>query len=423
MESNHKHIDDLLREKFSSFEGEIPLSDWNAIEARLDNRKRLAWFWWAAAGLLLVACVSFFTIYFSSKSKTTIATKTIVVKDKNIQQAEPSTNNKSEKSQIQLESNPVKGAIKKVENTSVNSSNYVNPVKEINNNFTSPELIQTTSNIEFVSLKSIFPVLFLFDNHFDPKMVASLNLQRPEPLKIDDKESKLSFEIGLNLSPALGKDAIRSNKDRLNWINSSYFNSIKGSSSIGNGFNSGLNLQINYGSKWYLRTGMYSTKYTSSKNYNYTINSFPNVTNSGIQGYMPIAPETVSYSGVSTIKFVSVPVLIGNRIVLKNSFGFESKLGLNISKYTQSSGKTVDPTYLLLTNTDGNNSIKKWNTGASVSVGLFYKTKNNLIFTVEPNFSTLTGSAYKKDYPVKTIFYNYGINLNVNYLIKKGGKQ
>jgi hypothetical protein len=120
---------------------------------------------------------------------------------------------------------------------------------------------------------------------------------------------------------------------------------------------------------------------------------------------------------------VSVPVLIGNRIVLKNSFGFESKLGLNISKYTQSSGKTVDPTYLLLTNTDGNNSIKKWNTGASVSVGLFYKTKNNLIFTVEPNFSTLTGSAYKKDYPVKTIFYNYGINLNVNYLIKKGGKQ
>ena len=47
--------------------------------------------------------------------------------------------------------------------------------------------------------------------------------------------------------------------------------------------------------------------------------------------------------------------------------------------------------------------------------------KNNLIFTVEPNFSTLIGSAQRKDYAVKTRKYNYGINLNVNYVLK-GGK-
>jgi hypothetical protein len=55
----------------------------------------------------------------------------------------------------------------------------------------------------------------------------------------------------------------------------------------------------------------------------------------------------------------------------------------------------------------------------SISTGLFYKTNKNLIFTFEPNFATMLVSANPKNNPVKTRYYNYGINLNVNYIFKR----
>ena len=114
--------------------------------------------------------------------------------------------------------------------------------------------------------------------------------------------------------------------------------------------------------------------------------------------------------------------MVGNRAYINKRNGIESKVGINVSKLWSAQGQVVNPTFLNLEEINSNNSIKNWNTGLSISTGWFYKPNNNLIFTVEPNFSMLLSSAKVKDYPVKTSYYNYGINLNLNYVIGGNNK-
>ena len=111
--------------------------------------------------------------------------------------------------------------------------------------------------------------------------------------------------------------------------------------------------------------------------------------------------------------------MVGNRTYFTKNMGLETKAGITLSRLVGSTGKTINPTYLTLETIDSNNTIKKWNSGLTISTGLFYKTNNNLIFTLEPYFSTLLSSANTKDYPVKSRYYNYGINVNINYILKR----
>ena len=53
-------MDNLLKDKFLSFEGDIPMSDWFAIEEKLDKKRRFAWIGWAAVPLIIIVALSFY---------------------------------------------------------------------------------------------------------------------------------------------------------------------------------------------------------------------------------------------------------------------------------------------------------------------------------------------------------------------------
>ena len=56
-------MDNLLKDKFLSFEGDIPMSDWFAIEEKLDKKRRFAWIGWAAVPLIIIVALSFYLFF------------------------------------------------------------------------------------------------------------------------------------------------------------------------------------------------------------------------------------------------------------------------------------------------------------------------------------------------------------------------
>lgn len=405
-------MDDLLKDKFLSFEGDIPMSDWFAIEEKLDKKRRFAWIWWAALPLLIIAGLGFYSL-FIDKQEDTLTKNSITQKTKSKQEV---TFNENKKSDI-VNSTPL-FADKKVKRTDLKSQKPIsktNFIPEI-------EITETKTVSEFI-FESITlsgkPLSELWTYKYITPAVEKIKDLEPVSKKTR-KPGILSFEFGVNLAPAMGLDAIKENKN--NWINRHYFSSIEGSSSLGSGFNNGIHAQMNIGNHWYIRQGIYSSTYSVYNNYNYTIDSFPTVTvGTGIDKgpYRPLNPneiEHIQYSGKASVKYLSLPLFVGNRFNFNKKIGLETKIGVNLSRLLSAQGKTVNPTYLSLEDINSNNTIKKWNTGLTISTGLFYKPNNKFIFTAEPTFSTLLGSARNKDYPVKTRYYNYGFNLNVNYI-------
>jgi len=426
-----QHIDDLLRDKFLSFEGDIPMSDWSTIEDKLNKKRRFAWLWWAAIPLLLIGSISFYTfinhyqpisltLHTKEQLKQDLSSKNQTIENSATNSSQINNNSDIQNSNIDA-SHPLKSKAGHSQEISKSQTTNSDNPNSTNSNLPLPLISEISSYINLIDNieMALKPVHFnkLIESN-QTEMAGWLNLERPR----NPKKLNLSFEFGLNISPAMGIDAIKDNRSKM--IHRSYFSSIAGSSSLGNGFNNGLNAQVNLNKNWFLRSGLYSCNYSVYHNFNYSISEGPAINNKNdvIIGYFPIPTENISYNGKSSIKYLSLPVQFGNRTYFSKVFGLESKLGFNFSHLLSASGQSVNPTFLNLESINSNNSIRKWNSGVTISTGLFYKTKNNLIFTVEPNFSALLGSTKSKNYPVKTSYYNYGINLNINYVLKGGKK-
>ena len=387
------------------------MSDWFAIEEKLNKKRRFVWIWWAALPLLIVASLTIYSLLI--KKDLTTFNKTITV------QKEKTPPDLIVKKEITID---------KIISQPSNSSNYnmgkrVAPISEtiiFNTNNNSKIGPIETNNIRTYLPESIYLTSKTLGNLWKISLpIVEIIIESKLPKPNTKKPKLFSYEFGINLSPAMGIDAIKQNKS--NWINHNYFSSIANSSSLGSGFNNGVHAQINIRKNWFIRQGIYSTTYSVYNNFDYTITEFTNtLVGKGITGYGPLNPSDyihIQQSGKASIKYISLPLLVGNRTYINKNWGIESKIGVNVSRLWNAKGQIVNPTYLNLEDINSNNSIKKWNTGLSISSGVFIKTNNNLIFTVEPNFSTLLSSARSKDYPVKTRYYNYGINVNLNYIL------
>jgi hypothetical protein len=292
-----QHMDDLLRDKFLSFEGDIPMSDWSAIEDKLNKKKRFAWLWWAAIPLLLIGSISFYALLNQDSSNNFVKQseikerKEIVKENHVIDNSEPTTPSTSENLEIKKSGNRLNNSKKGVQVSEADNSNNQKTNKEklfTEETDLAPVLIQpTVSNSNSSEIIEMFnkPVQFNkvpFLNHTE--LAGFLTLEKPKA----PKKLNLAFEVGLNLSPAMGMDAIKENRSKM--IHRSYFSSIAGSSSLGNGFNTGINAQVNLNKNWFIRSGLYSSNYSVYHNFNYTITEAPgiNAANDAIIGYLLI---------------------------------------------------------------------------------------------------------------------------------------
>ncbi len=407
MSTEHHHIDDLLKAKFLAFEVDVPASDWFAIEEKLNNKRRYGWIWWAALPLLIVSSLGLYVCMNTSSNKKTEFTK--------IKPIERLMEAKNVKPSIDINLTPAPTAKLKT---------YPNKSLLLPNKTAANELNTETENTHTTQL--VFESILLNSKSFgyfwkqSSPTVDPLKESLPL-LKKSKKTLKFGIEFGINLAPTMGLDAITKNNS--NYLNREYLNHVGNSSSLGSGFNNGLHAQLNIGEKWFIRSGVYSSTYKVDHAYDFVVTEAPNVTiGQGITYYIPLNPSDyrhIKQEGGTSVTYISIPLCIGNRYGFAKNWGMESKIGFNLSNLRKSDGQIVNPTYLNLEDINGNNSIKKWAKGLTISSGVYYKTNNNLIFTVEPNYSTLLGSAQVKDYPVKTRFYNYGVNVNINYILGK----
>ncbi|NUM31964.1 MAG: outer membrane beta-barrel protein [Bacteroidetes bacterium] len=405
MSKGDLNIDNILKDRLSSFEGKIPLSDWNIIEKKLNRRKRIFIFYWSSITLLLL--IGSFVLYNSATKNY----KEYNLKTENLRTfkkpIEKNTLNKEIENKIVLK-------YPKTEKNNKNSNLNSIATETYNSN-------EQKSNIgiEYIQLDLISKFVSDLYNFNMSSIEKSKILNLNKPIYNSNKSNcKFSIEIGVNFSPSIGMEAIKENAKMNKFINHSYFNAIAGSSSFGNGMNNGLNMQINYNKKWFISSGINFKEYSVYHSFDYTISEFPNVDIlQGILKYLPKSPENVKYEGKGLLKFINIPLLFGYRHYFTPSLGIESKTGINLSKFSTGQGKSVNPTYLHLEDYSREN-IRNWSKGYTLSTGIFYKSKRNFIFTLEPNYSSMIGSAYKKSYPVKNRLYNYGLNFNINYIIK-----
>ncbi len=408
MSDQRNHIDHLLRDKFLSFEGNIPVSDWNAIADKLESKRRIGWIWWAAIPLIVISGLSYLLV--KNHHLATLKFKTI-----NTPSAKVTPYVKADQPELLQNEVKTKSFHKKPKNITGSPAK----VMELNK---AKSLMEETYPLAFEGLNMVqigVHNLFAF-TQAELQKNPELNLPKPE---FKHKTPKV-IEFGASFSPTAGLDAIKGNGSNL--LNRNFFNAVNGSSSFGNGYNNGIHVQLNLNKNWFIRQGLYGSAYSVMHDFNYTITESPHITDGkGIVYYNPLLPseyEHIKASNKASVKYVSLPLTFGYRHYIKPNFGLESKFGLNLSRLVGVEGMDVNPTHLNLESLNSNNSIKKWTNGVSFSSGLFFKTNNNLIFTVEPNFSTQIGSARTKNYPVKTRFYNYGVNFNINYILNRKSK-
>jgi hypothetical protein len=417
LNNNSNHIDTILKDKFQSFEGDIPMSDWLLIEEKLNKKSRPIWIWWAAIPLLIIAGWSFYLLNIEKSENTSPSISSIPT----------------------IQHKPFDSLIKKKESA---SGPIVNKEIEVKTKIQNSEHNFGAKSPSYIPGPIVTPFkqqIGLFENNLpemgqyefgifvikEPIFVWAIEtpqvtyLPSIEFIRNNTKKSRpFSFEFGMSMAPAFGLDDLKANKS--NFIHKSYFSSIANSSSLGGGANCGIHLQMNFGKHWFVRQGIYASNFSVSNNYNYTITEGPMVNKLGIYDYFKLDPdkvEHIQFSGLSSIKYLTMPMSIGNRTYFNTKFGLESKVGLNIARLLTASGKTVNPTDLGLESINSNHSIKKWNSGLSISSGVFYKPNNSFIFTVEPNFTTLLSSARNNTYPIKAKYYNFGLNFNLNYVI------
>lgn len=425
MSEERFHIDNILKDRFSSFEVDLPVSDWGIIESRLIKRRRkLIAFWATFAFIFLSGIFVVLNLYLKNQSLNQDL-RTSSVEENNTVNTFPGADSNSGTKKVDSQHTIVepiqqtkgnsnkKGYSHKENNVKGSKQSSVEAIDENN------RLNSTLSSHEFLEIDMHSKELITVqnqvqENNYTPLATGILEISKPTVKK--PKAFIHSIEMGIITMPLYGNDRINSNRPLS--IHKDYFSAIRGSSSSESQISNGAHIQLEFAGNWFLRTGFITGTFNVHNNYNYFVNSVPRLNeHMEITNYIPIPEYQVVHQGKYTVRYSGIPLSVGKRIYFSNNWGLETRVGLNIYRLQGFDGKTVHPTNLELVSPESNNSLKKWNSGLTISAGYFYKTKKNFIFTVEPNFSTLLGSATNKGYPVKTTYYNYGLSLNVNYII------
>jgi len=442
---NLQHIDDLLKrasqEPANAFVND---SDWDIIEKKLERRKIRIYAIWVFLALV-VASTSLFIL----NSSRTSQNKQRVVNTESSQTDYIHTTNKTEI--LASDDYTLSEEVTETENAGdiKRSSEYKQPTVEMNNQ-SSENIVDQSSHQQEVSntsnqfMPSSFKELFSSKTlvqrstpnfsvnlEYTPTVLVKLSrLDRTASAieqAINKKTASNYFEIGYSFTPSISSKMLGENSSLSGLINKDYYDKVAANESSAFASSTGINIQYHTKTPFYVSSGLYMTQRTESVDYNYLIDSAPAInatTFAEIDGYFPIVPESVVYTGSNSYHFVEIPLNIGYKQAISRNFEMRTEMGVSYLALLNMRGKKSDATFLRLRDITELN-LRTRNIAASISSGIYYNT-SRFALGVEPTFSvnlnSMTSSAYQNELdqnvtgnPIQVRPYNCGLNISTDF--------
>ena len=408
-----KQIDSILKKAVADvqFNGVVQSSDWDAIEKKLNNRKRRITALWSFVGLIFFSSVITYLVYDNpSKVALQIDNRTDIPENKPLDTKV---------------GNPISIDLP-IEKTTNNLISKIHPTdKIVLNNAVIPKNDLKLSNShhdEFIiKIKSkAIKAISLEQQDFDFEKIIIYPISNVEKSN-NIKSSFKGWEYGLSFTPSVSNKIIQENNSLSGLINRNY-NQYIGSqekSSFANNF--GINLSYHISSKIFISSGLYLTQRSEYLNYKYTITEFPIVTNGEITDYAslnPLAYVNVNHIGSNLYHFIEIPLNFGYKQSISSNFEIRSQFGVSLLSLTKLDGKKGNFLNLQLedlTDLKFNNH----NIATTIKSGLYFN-KPRFNIGVEPSYSiNLNSLTDSKTSALNTRPYSYGINLISNIKIFK----
>mgnify|MGYP000845550635 FL=1 len=448
---NLQHIDNLLKRA-----SQVPAnalvndSDWTVVEKRLKQRKNRIFFMWFFLALVSTSVGVGSLLYYNQATPLPLVKETT---DKNIdlsnQYQSTETHKDISKStiadDIDIQSEPKSNLsnisqAKSIQTTPVLPASSLDPIIiETLEDIASPPRVAITptvvSNLVSISIPRNFS--FTTKNILDPKNFSNLNWDIIHPTEdlafVSNTKAKSQikptpptkgyWEVGFAFTPSISNKLESENEALAGLINRNYYKFVADGEKSSFSSSLGFNFQYHTNQRWYIASGLFFSQRSESLDYNYIITEFPLITNTKINGYVPILdPEnhiTVNYQGSNSYHFIEIPLNVGFKQPISPKFEIRSQVGVSYMALQKRNGKKGNFTTLELkdlTKLDLNTR----NIAANIKSGLYYNTPR-LAIGLEPMFGmNLNSLNNEATSAIKTKPYSYGINLTTNIkLIKR----
>ena len=448
---NLQHIDNLLKRA-----SQVPAnalvndSDWTVVEKRLKQRKNRIFFMWFFLALVSTSVGVGSLLHYNQATPLPLVKETT---DKNIDLSNQYQSTETHKDisestiadDIDIQSEPKSNLsnisqTKSIQTTPVLPASSLDPIIiETLEDIASPPRVAITPTVVSNLVSISIPRNFSFTSKYilDPKNTSSLNWDIIHPTEdltnVSNTKAKSKikptpttkgyWEVGFAFTPSISNKLESENKARAGLINRNYYNFIADGEKSSFSNSLGLNFQYHTNQRWYIASGLFFSQRSESLDYNYIITEFPLVTNTKINGYVPILdPEnhiTVNYQGSNSYHFIEIPLNFGFKQPISPKFEIRSQVGVSYMALQKRNGKKGNFTTLELkdlTELDLNTR----NIAANIKSGLYYNTPR-LAIGLEPMFGmNLNSLNNEATSAIKTKPYSYGINLTTNIkLIKR----
>ncbi len=356
--SDHRHIDDKLKEKWE--DARFPVGDdmWKRVSASLDQKKRRFFWWtWTSVASVLVMIGGFLIwIYHPSMQE-----KNEDAERKGLTE-QPSSNKAQLKGSDEpdcvehdilpeLENNAI--SLDTKNNEQVSEVVKVKPKAEPKegNDLNVAGKRFTPMALPFKSCVKCFEVPYVL---FEMPPLAQMDMVVPA-VAPSENPTRPDIYLGLHINPAGILNGWAAVQGKNAFINRR-FNDVLNQSLAGKYLmNYGLETQVLYNSGWGFELGLDVSKTEETYAYRYEINEFPVVDeNKGIVAYLPLAPQdriSVNQQSANHWLMVQLPVTMLYDKKLKNEkFGWTAKLGLSPALLWRTEGYLPDETNLQIRN-------------------------------------------------------------------------
>ena len=407
-----KQIDSILKKAVADVphSGILQSSDWDAIEQKLNSRKRRIIVLWSFVALMFFSSVITYIVY-DNPSKIALQI------DNSIDTLENKPIDAKVENPMSLDltietTNDIIPKIHPTDKIVLNNSVIPKNDLKLSNSHHDEFIIKIKSKaIKAISIEQQ-------DFNFEKIIIYPIsNVEKSNNIKSTFK----GWEYGLSFTPSVSNKIIQENNSLSGLINRNYNQYIgnQEKSSFANNF--GINLSYHISPKIFISSGLYLTQRSEYLNYKYTITEFPIVTNGEITDYAPLNPLAyvdVNHVGSNLYHFIEIPLNFGYKQSISSNFEIRSQFGVSLLSLTKLDGKKGNFLNLQLedlTDLKFNNH----NIATTIKSGLYFN-KPRFNIGVEPSYSiNLNSLTDSKTTALNTRPYSYGINLISNIKIFK----
>lgn len=443
--SRSDQIMDNWKQKFETFEVQLPGGDWDEFKGKLDTktRKRIVArrYIYTLLSICLLTIISLSTVLILQNKTNTTSVQQQSIHEK--QQKKVPTDQKHEETAISNSKaeKPVFTVTKKTNKN--NTLTATGKPNQITHEFVQPnnkssinagiDAISTSKKDEQVTDKSLEQIPELKKQIKTDTINLAFKVEKADsiPIKIQKADSlinpinkaekasnttkiacKIVFSPDYTYRKFQTNDAPKIHEDYSLLRNKSEKSAIS--------FSLGVNLEFFVSKNLSITSGLLLDRFSTAGKYNFYNNKIPVIDSISrtIKGYITVNDTIGVYSQIkNSYTFLELPLILNYYVPLNKKWTFNIKAGGSMFYFLNSSGKTISADELVLKDVSSY-SYNSINWGLILGLGCYYRVSDKLNLGFEPTYKQFLGSLMKKDELTGLKPWSVGINVNAQIKLK-----